>query len=416
MPKRERKQIGYVYRRANWWVLRYRIEVPDGESVRTVQRAKRLTPVDAEHRTKASVIRLAEEALQRVNQQRHSSELAARMGDFVTRIYLPHVADQKRASTYHDYKNRWNQYLADRCAGWWLREIRTCDVQRLLQEIAEERKIGKATLRHIKALLSGIVNHARQQGFFDGANPVQGVSIPKCRRGGETYAYTLEEVMRIVSALPQPAATITATAAFTGLRRGELQGLLWENYNGKELRITRSIWFGIADEPKTPRSKAAVPVITPLREMLDAFRTTCGSPPTGPMFANSEGHPMCLNNLTNRCIQPRFEFCKQCGKPRIGHNEDHRFHRDDTRREWHGWHAFRRGLATNLYRLGVQDKVIQAILRHSNLTTTMNAYVKSVDADSVKAMKALEKVTVRLIVRRQLSRNRKGRKTRMKTR
>ena len=25
----------------------------------------------------------------------------------------------------------------------------------------------------------------------------------------------------------------------------------------------------------------------------------------------------------------------------------------------HGWHAFRRGLATNLHRLGVQDKIIQ---------------------------------------------------------
>ena len=43
--------------------------------------------------------------------------------------------------------------------------------------------------------------------------------------------------------------------------------------------------------------------------------------------------------------------------------------------EWHGWHAFRRGLATNLYRLGVADKTIQAILRHANVGTTMNIYV-----------------------------------------
>ena len=57
---------------------------------------------------------------------------------------------------------------------------------------------------------------------------------------------------------------------------------------------------------------------------------------------------------------------------------------------WHGWHAFRRGLATTLHRLGVQDKMIQAILRHSNLATTMNVYVKSVSEDSVAAMKTLE--------------------------
>jgi integrase len=59
---------------------------------------------------------------------------------------------------------------------------------------------------------------------------------------------------------------------------------------------------------------------------------------------------------------------------------------------WHGWHAFRRGLATNLHRLGVPDKTIQAILRHSNLSTTMNAYVKSVPADALKAMRSLEAI------------------------
>ena len=37
-------------------------------------------------------------------------------------------------------------------------------------------------------------------------------------------------------------------------------------------------------------------------------------------------------------------------------------------------------------------------LRHSNLSVTMKVYVKSVDADSVKAMKALED-SVRRIVR-----------------
>src|SRR5260370_21636354 len=58
---------------------------------------------------------------------------------------------------------------------------------------------------------------------------------------------------------------------------------------------------------------------------------------------------------------------------------------------WYGWHAFRRGLATNLHRLGVSDKVIQqTILRHANVTTTMNIYVKLVSRDSEEAMKTLE--------------------------
>jgi len=58
--------------------------------------------------------------------------------------------------------------------------------------------------------------------------------------------------------------------------------------------------------------------------------------------------------------------------------------------EWHGWHAFRRGVATNLHRLGISDKVIQQILRHANVTTTINIYVKTVSSDATAAMKMLE--------------------------
>lgn len=56
---------------------------------------------------------------------------------------------------------------------------------------------------------------------------------------------------------------------------------------------------------------------------------------------------------------------------------------------WHGWHAFRRGVATILHGFGVEDKTIQAILRHSTIGLTMNVYVKSVSADQVNAMDRL---------------------------
>jgi hypothetical protein len=51
--------------------------------------------------------------------------------------------------------------------------------------------------------------------------------------------------------------------------------------------------------------------------------------------------------------------------------------------------SYYRGLATNLHALGVDDKTIQAILRHSNMGLTMNVYVKSVSESQVIAMDAL---------------------------
>jgi integrase len=267
-------------------------------------------------------------------------------------------------------------------------------VQRALNAIARQHDLTHATFAHTKNLLSGIFKFAKQQGHYDGVNPCVDVAIPKGREGEETYAYSLEETLEIISRLPEPASTVVATAAFTGLRRGEIRGLQWEGYNGPELRVTRSIFNGAITPPKTKKSRGAVPVIAPLRAMFDAYRMTQGDPTSGPIFTNNAGRPLDLNNLLYRVIIPTLHQCSVCQKSLGEHNQrtGHDFVLDTSRTIWHGWHAFRRGLATNLNRLGVPLKTIQAILRHANLSTTANIYVKSVDEDSVKAMQQLENV------------------------
>jgi integrase len=43
--------------------------------------------------------------------------------------------------------------------------------------------------------------------------------------------------------------------------------------------------------------------------------------------------------------------------------------------KWNGWHAFRRGLATNLHEMGVPTKVIQRVWRHADEATTKKHYI-----------------------------------------
>lgn len=109
------------------------------------------------------------------------------------------------------------------------------------------------------------------------------------------------------------------------------------------------------------------------------------------MFSSIAKTPLNMNNVLNRLILPALNKCEVCRRGRAEHaGADHEFKRDGMRPEWHGWNAFRRGLATNLHRLGVNDKTIQAILRHSNIVTTQNIYIKTVSSDSAAAMKLLE--------------------------
>ncbi len=59
---------------------------------------------------------------------------------------------------------------------------------------------------------------------------------------------------------------------------------------------------------------------------------------------------------------------------------------------WHGWHAFRRGLSTTLHRVGVPDKDIQQILRHANIKVTQESYIKTTTSDALSAMRLLERL------------------------
>jgi len=226
----------------------------------------------------------------------------------------------------------------------------------------------------VKNFLSGVFRHAAQQGYFDGANPVKLAEVPAfAPNAAETKPYSLEEIVAMLKVLFEPSATAVATAAFTGVRLGELRGLTWESYEPARdeeslgwLNVTRSVWRNTVGDPKTAKSKAPVPVIPQLAQSLDTHRKRCGNPLAGPIFANSVGHPLDLNACYQREMK---DVLKRVGLP------------------WHGWHGFRRGLASNLNRLGVDDSVIQRILRHSTVATTQNHYIKTASPDAIAAMR-----------------------------
>jgi integrase len=54
----------------------------------------------------------------------------------------------------------------------------------------------------------------------------------------DTYVYSLSEIKAMLATLAEPALGAVLTAAFTGLRKSELRGRTWGNYNGEQLSAT----------------------------------------------------------------------------------------------------------------------------------------------------------------------------------
>ncbi|HSB75804.1 MAG TPA: hypothetical protein VLC12_09155, partial [Terriglobales bacterium] len=104
-----------------------------------------------------------------------------------------------------------------------------------------------------------------------------------------------------------------------------------------------------------------------LARMLDAHkRQVQPANPELPMFASLRGTPLGLQGLERRILRPILGS------------------------EWRGWHALRRGVASTLHALGVDDLTIQRVLRHASVQTTQTHYIKSAPEAAVAAMAKLE--------------------------
>jgi integrase len=393
---RRRHQTGAIWKENGAWFGRWREDVlEDGRIVRK-RKCQKLCDYSDRYRTKTDVRPLLDDILRPINEGRSDARATMQLGAFVENFYFPYCEQQKHMSTEEGYRQKWRSYLKALCSDLWLRDVRTHHVQQVLYQIARQHpNLSRATLQRCKTVLSAVFSFAKKQGYFDGVNPVIGTEIPASAHvSSETYAYSLAEINAILLVLSNPAHAIVATASYAGLSRSEIEGMTWENYTGTELRITRARVRGKFGEPKTAQRKNPVPVIPRLKLILDHYRLERGNPDSGVMFTNHEGQPTCLNNLSNRVIIPTLNRCARCHKSKAQHDAKagHKFDRDKSLPEWQGYHACRRGLATNLHDLGVDDLTIQKILRHSNVKTTQACYIKTLPTQVSDAMEKLETV------------------------
>jgi integrase len=361
-----RYQHGYLYENHGAWFVRYRQKDESGNVVYTAKHLGRFK----DFFDIAEVEQCRTRFMQTINRDRLNTNSRITLATFVEGAYLPWTKEERRASTSKGHHEIWRNYLRERVGDLRVREFRTVDANRLLRAIAKERDFTRTTLQHIKSVLSTIFTYAKNEGVVDGANPVCGALVPRnAREPGRSHAYDLSQVSQILKLLPLLAKSLVATAAFAGLRRGELRGLEWSDYTGTSLTINRSIWRSVVNLPKTRASRASVPVMRPLAAILDEYRRAMGYPRAGVIFHESDGLPINLDSFTRKVIQPVLQA---------------------NRIPWYGWHAFRRGLASNLYATGAQDILVQRILRHAKAHVTRDCYIKVFDSTVSSAMERLQ--------------------------
>jgi integrase len=158
--------------------------------------------------------------------------------------------------------------------------------------------------------------------------------------------------------------TLVLLAASTGLRQSELFGLKWGDINFAEgtMNVTRSIVCGVVGLCKTESSQKPVPIHPVLVEALDQWKEHQRYRKPGDwVFASGcrrDRQPYWGQAILRKYIRPRAQ--------ELGIEKKF------------GWHTFRHTYSTLLRSVGTEFKVMQELLRHSSLRSTLDVYTQAI--------------------------------------
>src|SRR5713101_4735190 len=172
-----RYQNGYLYEDHGSWCVRYRQRISQEDCSSKVSHVCKRLGRSKDFSNIFEVERCRAAFMQTVNRDRLCANSRITLTAFVEGAYLPWTKEERRASTSKCHREIWSNHLRDRVGELRLREFRTVDASRMLRAIAKEKDLTKTTLQHIKSVLSTIFTYAKNEGAFDGANPVDGVTL-----------------------------------------------------------------------------------------------------------------------------------------------------------------------------------------------------------------------------------------------
>jgi integrase len=259
------------------------------------------------------------------------------------------------AKTYRGYIRKW---IKPRWGSRYLDEIKAVDVEGWLRRLP----MARSSRAKIRSILSILFNHACRYELFD-RNPMQFVRQGAKRRSAPNVL-TAAEIKALVDHLPLRERTLVLLAAATGLRQSELFGLKWCDVDFKrgELSVIRSIVFGVVGRCKTESSQKPVPLHPLLGEALLTWRRTCKFTGADDWIFASRLHkgrrPYWGASILRNYVRPVAAALNI--QKRIG------------------WHTFRHTYSTLLRSVGAEFKVMQELMRHSTLRTTIDVYTQAV--------------------------------------
>ena len=364
------------------WLFRWRERCSDG----TLRERNKVIGTVEEYPTKSKKLHEAVTRLRvNINTDGPTELTSITMAKAVDHYTVHELADCGAEGKAYSTRSRKTQLLSRWVVPHWgkveLRAIKTVAVEQWLKTLVTT-KFGKpkplagGTREKIRDAMSSIFNHAIRWELTD-RNPITG---PTKRSGVRVSAkrertpdiLEIQEIQLLLAALGIRERAMLFLDMPSGLRRGELAGLKWEDFDFKKLHVsvTRSLVDQHVGPVKTETSRKLMPIDEFVaRELLAWHAVTPYKKPSEYVWATDANRagakrgkqPVWLSTVMRDYIQP---MARKLGiQKKVS------------------WHTFRHTFSSILKGNGEDVKVVQELLRHSTSRMTLDTYTQALGPD-----------------------------------
>ena len=271
-----------------------------------------------------------------------------------------------RASSHQTYRGYIDHHIAPYIGDIPLEKLSTMDLQKLYRKLmtkgrverieAEKQSKGLSakTVRNINQVISSAMDFAVAQKIIS-VNPCKAVALPKVEHK-EMKTIPAEQLQAFLNEAKETGVyEMYYIELATGLRRGELLGLKWQDIDWKNgiIKVRRQIARADGEIVEAPlKTKNSYRAVTISQQAIEVLKAQKAKTNDEYVFASPNGGPISpdsVNNMLNRMLA-------RAGIPKV------RFH--DLR------HTF----ATIALQNGVDIKTVSGMLGHFSAGFTLDTY------------------------------------------
>lgn len=234
-------------------------------------------------------------------------------------------------------------------------------------------------------------------------HPMDGVRFTKPVRATDDIKFLTRDEQRVFLETAKRSRNYNQYALIleTGLRTGEMIGLTWDaiDFEKRTLTVNKTLeyrhkqHFWRAGPPKTQQSYRTIPLTDRAYEILKEIKDKRPWQKESPLLSQTLEYIDRRTGAISRLVMRDLVFINwRTGEPAKNSSYDTHLYKlcDEAGIEKFCMHALRHTYATRAIECGVQPKVLQKLLGHASIKTTMDRYVHVTSESLDQAVRQFE--------------------------